>query len=48
MKFICKALLSLKELKNISKNKVIILCIIAFGTGHISPELLSLLTTEVV
>ena len=45
MKLLCKALLQMKDIKQISLKKVIILVIVAFGSGQLSPELITLLTT---
>lgn len=43
MKLLCKALLQLKDVKTLSVKKVIILVLVAFGSGQLSPELISLL-----
>jgi len=43
MKLLCKALLQLKDVKTLSIKKVIILVLVAFGSGQLSPELINLL-----
>jgi hypothetical protein len=43
MKLLCKALLQLKDVKSLSIKKVIILVLVAFGSGQLSPELITLL-----
>ena len=43
MKLLCKALLQLKDVKTLSIKKVIILVLVAFGSGQLSLELINLL-----
>lgn len=43
MKILCTLLLKLKNLESISPKKAIILVLIAFSGGQLSPELINLL-----
>lgn len=46
MKFLCKALLELKNLKQISIRRLLIIVLVAFGSGQLSPDLITLLLSS--